>query len=86
MSNYGTGVAQGVESFHVKHSTRHQSLAHSEATQTYNLRYQGIGHGWLFQNDLGEGERQQYSDSDTLEATFHQESTTATGEACLLRF
>ena len=46
MSHYGTGVAQGAELFHAKHSTRHQSLARSEATQTYNLKSQGIGSGY----------------------------------------
>ena len=45
MLHYGTGVAQEAELFHVKHSTRHQSLARSEATQTYNLRFRGIGNG-----------------------------------------
>jgi hypothetical protein len=45
MSNYGTGAVQGAGMFHAKHSTRHQFLARSEATQTYNPRFQGTGSG-----------------------------------------
>ena len=36
MSHYGTGVVQGVEPFHMKHSTRHHAPARTQATQTYN--------------------------------------------------
>ena len=45
VSNYDTGVAQEAEPFHSIRPARHQLPAHSEATQTYNLRYQGIGNG-----------------------------------------
>jgi hypothetical protein len=41
MSNYDTEVVQEVEPFHSIRPARHQFPAHSEATQTYNLRYQG---------------------------------------------
>jgi hypothetical protein len=43
MLHYDTGVAQEAELFHLIRTARHHSLARSEATQTYNPRFRGIG-------------------------------------------
>jgi hypothetical protein len=43
MLHYGTGIAQEAVMFHMKHSTRHQFPARSEAAQTYNLIFPDIG-------------------------------------------